>query len=180
MSIAPLAFLDSLAASVVDEFAKRTETDILVGKGIVCRLGEREYDIKPLPFTKAQAWRDRVAEVLDKARALAGTQFATSDNRLGLNPEAVLIALRFVASGVWPDIAALTVQWDGLAADADDILNTAYDHEIIRAFLVELCFAYPFMPAVLGNTTKIKAAVGLTVSSGDFAPTNRKARRAKR
>ena len=58
--------------------AKRTEEQIISQQSVKVWLGEEQYEIKPLTMRKAQAWREKLAPLMEKINARSN---ATNDTQ---------------------------------------------------------------------------------------------------
>jgi len=121
-------------------------------QSIKVTLGEKEYEIEPLPIKGAREVRHKFAAVLAPAvtalqgapqtemsdySAIAGIISAVKDTLLGLTD--LCLDLLFEYSPT-------------LKTNRDEIEATAYDQQVISAFVEVLKLLYPFVQALAGMT----------------------------
>jgi hypothetical protein len=111
---------------------ERTEDQMLSLAPIAVKLGEAEYDIKPLPLLKAAAWRKLYTERLQVVTGEVNGSVAN----IGAALTAAL--LRF------PETLAELVFAFAPDLPKDQITETATDEQMARAFSVVMVLAFPY------------------------------------
>jgi hypothetical protein len=107
-------------------------------------LGEREYEVKALTIREADVWREKLngpfAEIVEVLQGAEDVELSNARDLAGL--------LRTVTGNLVESpkiIRRLLFEYaPALLADADWILDNAYDEEIFDAFVEVLKLAFPF------------------------------------
>lgn len=119
---------------------ERTEEQILSKAPIKVRLGDEEYDIKPLPIMKAREWRSTLVETM---RGIVG-DMAAEQCRENVGP-----ALTAALCGFPDKVAELVFAW-APQINKEKIMEEATEEQMARAFSAVMVMAYPFLaPLVL-------------------------------
>lgn len=124
--------------------AKRTDEQVTSQQGEKVRLGEKEYEIKPLTIRKAQAWRTKISPSLESMLASEGAS---------ASPESLKSALLNSPT----EIADLIFDYLALSAEErEEILDSATEAQILGAFQSLMLVA--FSPFLIRNSM-IKSAI---------------------
>lgn len=119
---------------------ERTEADVISKAPVTVKLGELDYQIKPLPINKARVWRERLVEVM---KTIVADMGATPDpENMGPAMTASLVA--------FPEkVAELVFLW-APELNKERIMEEATEEQMAAAFTAVMVFAYPFLaPLVL-------------------------------
>lgn len=123
---------------------QRSEEDILSKAPIKVRLGDSEYDIKPLPILKARQWRTKLTETMKSIVSdMSVEQTATN---IGPAMTAALVA--------FPDkVSDLVFAWSP-DLPVEKVLAEATEEQMTIAYSKIMVLAYPFL-APLHLTLKV-------------------------
>lgn len=127
----------------------RTEEEIIGQLPIRVRLGETEYEIKPLRILEAMKWREELSKAMGEVLGTFNTTGVSLADSLksGLTgallkfPEKILELLLLFAPNL----------------DRQKVLEEATEEQVNLAFSKVMTVAYPFL-AQLGTVTKVMAA----------------------
>lgn len=140
------------------KFAKeRTESDILEHKPIELMLGKKAFGAPPLTIRKGNAWRQRVADVLNELAmgALSGT--VTSKSFM----DGVMVAFFEFPEKVLELLIAYAPT--ELEPHREWLYDNATDEEVVVGFSRVMAVAYPFF-SLLGSMKTAAMATGQATS----------------
>jgi hypothetical protein len=119
-------------------FAKdRTESDILSHAHIPLMLGKKEHKAKPLTIRKCQAWREKVADLLNGIATGALTGTVTSQSFM----QGIMVAFFKFPEQVLELLIAFSPE---LEEQREWLYDNATDEEVVVAFSRVLAVAYPY------------------------------------
>jgi hypothetical protein len=112
----------------------RSEEQIIAQQGFKLKLGEKDYEIKPMKMRKAQAWRASLSPVL--------TTILSKDGSLA-SPDSLRAAIMESPQ----QMAEAVFSYLGLSAEEqEEILDNATEDQIAGAFSAVMGIAFrPFM-----------------------------------
>jgi len=126
---------------------ERREEDILAKAPIRAKLGEAEYEIKPLTILKAREWRKQLTTAMESITQSFG-QSSTPGN---LGPALTSALIQF------PEKVAELVFAYAPELPKDKILEEATEEQLCTAFSAIMRVAFPFL-GQLGTTVQLMKA----------------------
>jgi hypothetical protein len=120
--------------------AKRTESDILSRAPITVKLGEANFDIRPLAALKAREWRMELVKVFAPLVASFDAD-ANMANVSTMMLQGLIHAPEQIADMVF-------MYAPNIAEQKQQVLETATEEQLAQAFSAIMGLAYPFLAQV--------------------------------
>lgn len=128
---------------------ERTEDDILSQAPVKVKLGEKEYELKPLTCRKAREWRLKLSESLSVITA----SFGQSPEPGNLGPALTSALISFPEK-----LLELVFAYEP-SLPRETILDEATEEQVASAFSVIMKLAFPFLGQLATTVQIMKASV---------------------